>query len=208
MLYQPKLSYLAINLSLPLSFFLLFLLYHALSFSFFVSFFLSLPSIFSSLSLFPLIFSLLSFRSPFINLFIIFSFYFLSSFPHIFHLVRSSLSQIIKDCVITVPSSFTQHERRALYTAADIADLKVRAYVQQTISSPLLFCPNFEYTVIRRKNENKLIDHCGISTHLMIQLTTHPGPFSYRGEHSRGSSLWNRSCFRRAKHCHILQHGS
>ena len=33
--------------------------------------------------------------------------------------------KVIKDCVITVPSSFTQHERRALYTAADIAELKV-----------------------------------------------------------------------------------
>ena len=33
--------------------------------------------------------------------------------------------QVIKDCVITVPASFTQHERRALYTAAEIADLKV-----------------------------------------------------------------------------------
>lgn len=32
----------------------------------------------------------------------------------------------IKDCVITVPASFTQHEREAVYTAADIADLKVR----------------------------------------------------------------------------------
>ena len=27
--------------------------------------------------------------------------------------------------MITVPASFTQHERRALYTAAEIADLKV-----------------------------------------------------------------------------------
>ena len=34
--------------------------------------------------------------------------------------------KVIKDCVITVPSSFTQHEREAVYTAADIADLKVR----------------------------------------------------------------------------------
>jgi hypothetical protein len=33
--------------------------------------------------------------------------------------------QVIKDCVVTVPSSFTQHERKALYTAAEIADLKV-----------------------------------------------------------------------------------
>jgi hypoxia up-regulated 1 len=32
---------------------------------------------------------------------------------------------VFKDCVITVPSSFTQHEREAVYTAADIADLKV-----------------------------------------------------------------------------------
>jgi len=37
----------------------------------------------------------------------------------------SRRSQVIKDCVITVPASFTQHERRALYTAAEIADLKV-----------------------------------------------------------------------------------
>lgn len=35
----------------------------------------------------------------------------------------------IKDCVITVPSSFTQHEREAVYTAADIADLKVNCIV-------------------------------------------------------------------------------
>ena len=27
----------------------------------------------------------------------------------------------IKDCVITVPAHYTQHERQALYTAADIA---------------------------------------------------------------------------------------
>jgi molecular chaperone DnaK (HSP70) len=32
----------------------------------------------------------------------------------------------IRDCVITVPSFFTQHERRAVFTAAEIADVNVR----------------------------------------------------------------------------------
>jgi molecular chaperone DnaK (HSP70) len=44
------------------------------------------------------------------------------------HAKDMALSQggkVIKDCVVTVPSSFTQHERKALYTAAEIADLKV-----------------------------------------------------------------------------------
>lgn len=33
----------------------------------------------------------------------------------------------VKDCVITVPSFFTQHEREAVYSAASIADLNVSA---------------------------------------------------------------------------------
>lgn len=49
------------------------------------------------------------------------------------HAKDMALSQgqkVIKDCVITVPSSFTQHERKALYTAADIADLKVLSLIE------------------------------------------------------------------------------
>ena len=44
---------------------------------------------------------------------------------------------IIKDCVITVPSSFTQHERTALYTAAEIADLRVLSLVEENTAAAL-----------------------------------------------------------------------
>lgn len=44
---------------------------------------------------------------------------------------------VIKDCVITVPSSFTQHERRALYTAADIADLRVLSLIEENTAAAL-----------------------------------------------------------------------
>lgn len=43
----------------------------------------------------------------------------------------------IKDCVITVPSSFTQHEREAVYTAADIADLKVLSLIEENTAAAL-----------------------------------------------------------------------
>lgn len=43
----------------------------------------------------------------------------------------------IKDCVITVPASFTQHEREALYTAAEIADLKVLSLIEENTAAAL-----------------------------------------------------------------------
>jgi hypoxia up-regulated 1 len=43
----------------------------------------------------------------------------------------------IKDCVITVPSFFTQHERRALYSAADIADLRVLSLIEENTAAAL-----------------------------------------------------------------------
>jgi len=47
--------------------------------------------------------------------------------------------QSIKDCVITVPSHFTQHERRALYTAAEIADLRVLSLIEENTAAALHF---------------------------------------------------------------------
>ena len=44
---------------------------------------------------------------------------------------------VIKDCVITVPSSFTQHEKMALYTAADIADLRVLTLIEENTAAAL-----------------------------------------------------------------------
>ena len=45
--------------------------------------------------------------------------------------------KVIKDCVITVPSHFTYHERRALYTAAHIADLRVLTLVEENTAAAL-----------------------------------------------------------------------
>ena len=46
-------------------------------------------------------------------------------FQHIKDMTKNYGGKAIRDCVITVPSSFTQRERTALYSAADIAELKV-----------------------------------------------------------------------------------
>ena len=43
----------------------------------------------------------------------------------------------IKDCVITVPSYFSQHERRALYSAADIANLRVLSLIEENTAAAL-----------------------------------------------------------------------
>jgi hypoxia up-regulated 1 len=45
--------------------------------------------------------------------------------------------KVIRDCVITVPSSFTQHERKALFTAAEIADLKVLSLIEENTAAAL-----------------------------------------------------------------------
>lgn len=45
----------------------------------------------------------------------------------------------IRDCVITVPSSFTQRERSAMYTAADIADVKVLTLIEENTAAALHF---------------------------------------------------------------------
>ena len=47
--------------------------------------------------------------------------------------------QSIKDCVITVPSSFTQHERRALYDAAALVDLKILSLIEENTAAALHF---------------------------------------------------------------------
>lgn len=46
---------------------------------------------------------------------------------------------VIKDCVLTVPSFYTQHERMALLDAAKLADLNVLALIDETTASALHF---------------------------------------------------------------------
>ena len=50
-----------------------------------------------------------------------------------------SNGQSIKDCVITVPSSFTQHERRALYDTAALVDLKILSLIEENTAAALHF---------------------------------------------------------------------
>merc|ERR1719261_173015 len=45
----------------------------------------------------------------------------------------------VKDCVLTVPSFYTQHERRALLDAAALAELNVLALIDETTAAALNF---------------------------------------------------------------------
>jgi hypoxia up-regulated 1 len=56
---------------------------------------------------------------------------------HVKDMTQAFGGHSIKDCVITVPSSFTQHEREALYTAAEIADLKVLSLIEENTAAAL-----------------------------------------------------------------------
>lgn len=47
--------------------------------------------------------------------------------------------KIIKDAVITIPSHFTQHERRALETSAEIADLRVLTLIEENTAAALQY---------------------------------------------------------------------
>jgi molecular chaperone DnaK (HSP70) len=66
------------------------------------------------------------------------------------HAKDMALSQggkVIKDCVVTVPSSFTQHERKALYTAAEIADLKVLLCKQYICINKCIYIYIYVYNI-------------------------------------------------------------
>jgi len=52
-------------------------------------------------------------------------------------MTKSFGGKTIKDCVLTIPSHFTQHERMALYVAADIADLRVLSLIEENTAAAL-----------------------------------------------------------------------
>ena len=56
---------------------------------------------------------------------------------HIKDMTLNHAGKAIKDCVITVPSHFSYHERKALYTAANIADLRVLTLIEENTAAAL-----------------------------------------------------------------------
>jgi hypoxia up-regulated 1 len=58
---------------------------------------------------------------------------------HIKEMTESFGGKAIKDCVITVPSYFTHHERKSLYVAADIAELRVLTLVEENTAAALYY---------------------------------------------------------------------
>jgi hypoxia up-regulated 1 len=58
---------------------------------------------------------------------------------HIKDITKDYIGSATKDCVITVPASFTQHERHALLTAAEIADFNVLSLIDENTAAALHF---------------------------------------------------------------------
>lgn len=57
----------------------------------------------------------------------------------------------VRDCVLTVPSFATMHERRALITSAEIAGLKVLSLIEDNTAAALHYGKDnvFENTTVR-----------------------------------------------------------
>mmetsp|Transcript_357 Transcript_357/g.348 ORF Transcript_357/g.348 Transcript_357/m.348 type:complete len:927 (+) Transcript_357:193-2973(+) len=60
-------------------------------------------------------------------------------FQHAKDMTKNHGGKMIRDCVITVPSSFTQRERTAMFDAADIADMKVLTLMEENTAAALHF---------------------------------------------------------------------
>jgi len=75
---------------------------------------------------------------------------------------------VIKDCVITVPSSFTQHERKAMYAAADIADLRVLTLIEENTAAAL------HYGIDRVFEEPNTVLYYNMgSSHVQVSIVTY-----------------------------------
>jgi hypoxia up-regulated 1 len=58
---------------------------------------------------------------------------------HIKDMAKEYIGTSAKDCVLTVPASFTQHERHAIQTAAEIAELNVLTLIEENTAAALHF---------------------------------------------------------------------
>ena len=74
--------------------------------------------------------------------------------------------QSVKDCVLTVPSYFTQHERSALHAAAVMADLNVLSLIDENTAAAV----HFGIDRVFDEPHNVLIYNMGAS---MIQVIEH-----------------------------------
>eukprot|EP00595_Chromulina_sp_UTEXLB2642_P002829 CAMPEP_0196761474 /NCGR_PEP_ID=MMETSP1095-20130614/726_1 /TAXON_ID=96789 ORGANISM="Chromulina nebulosa, Strain UTEXLB2642" /NCGR_SAMPLE_ID=MMETSP1095 /ASSEMBLY_ACC=CAM_ASM_000446 /LENGTH=901 /DNA_ID=CAMNT_0042111073 /DNA_START=170 /DNA_END=2875 /DNA_ORIENTATION=- len=71
----------------------------------------------------------------------------------------------VKDCVITIPSSYTQHERLAVYTSAAIADLKVLSLIEENTAAAL------HYAIDRSFDNNTIVLYYNLgATNLQVTI--------------------------------------
>jgi len=83
----------------------------------------------------------------------------------------------VKDCVLTVPSFYTQHERRALLDAASLADLNVLALIEETTAAGL----HYGIDRIEEEPQNVLFYNMGASA-LQVSVMQF---YSYERKESR-----------------------
>uniref|UniRef100_A0A6U6FIS4 Uncharacterized protein n=2 Tax=Odontella aurita TaxID=265563 RepID=A0A6U6FIS4_9STRA len=86
----------------------------------------------------------------------------------------------VRDCVLTVPSFYTQHERRALLDAASLADLNVLALIDENTAAAL----HFGIDRIDEEPQNIIFYNMGASA-LQVSLVRY---FSYEKKDSKFST--------------------
>jgi len=89
----------------------------------------------------------------------------------------SSSADLIRDCVLTVPSFYTQHERRALLDAASLADLNVLALIDENTAAAL----HFGMDRVDTEKKNVLFYNMGASS-VQVSIATF---FSYEHKESK-----------------------
>eukprot|EP00457_Paulinella_chromatophora_P000390 gb/GEZN01000390.1/.p1 GENE.gb/GEZN01000390.1/~~gb/GEZN01000390.1/.p1 ORF type:complete len:930 (-),score=242.96 gb/GEZN01000390.1/:1683-4472(-) len=68
------------------------------------------------------------------------------SFEHIKALAEHDAEEPVKDCVITVPEFFTQHDRQAMLDSAEIAGFNVLSLIDENTAAALQYAIDLDYT--------------------------------------------------------------
>mmetsp|Transcript_43963 Transcript_43963/g.64586 ORF Transcript_43963/g.64586 Transcript_43963/m.64586 type:complete len:998 (+) Transcript_43963:63-3056(+) len=90
---------------------------------------------------------------------------------------QGSGTSMVRDCVLTVPSFYTQHERRALLDAAELADLNILALIDENTAAAL----QYGMDRVDEKPNNVLFFNMGASS-LQVSVVTF---FSYEHKDSK-----------------------